>query len=83
MAATILKQDDLTSLFMSEGVQGISGNNYIPDSHFFKQLSVALLATKKARESALQTMVVDSTFLKGHIFDQVVLLPITYDSNNN
>jgi hypothetical protein len=28
-------------------------------------------------------MVVDRTFLKGHIFDQVVLLAVTYDSNNN
>ena len=28
-------------------------------------------------------MVVDRTFLKGHIIDQVVLLAVTYDSNNN
>jgi MULE transposase domain len=28
-------------------------------------------------------VVVDRTFLKGHIFDQVVLLAVTYDSNNN
>ena len=31
----------------------------------------------------MQIMVVDRTFLKGHIFDQVVLLAVTCDSNNN
>ena len=44
---------------------------------------MASLATKKAWDGALQIMVVDRTFLKGHIFDQVVLLAVTYDSNNN
>ena len=28
-------------------------------------------------------MVVDRTFLKGHIFVQIFLLAVTYDSNNN
>ena len=41
------------------------------------------LATKKAREGALQIMVVESSFLKEHTFDQAVLLAVTYDRNNN
>ena len=49
----------------------------------FKQLYVGSSATKKAWEGALQTIVLDETFLKGHIIDQVVLLAVTYDSNNN
>ena len=44
---------------------------------------MASLASKKAWDGALQIMVVDGTFLKGHIFDQVVLLAVTYDGNNN
>ena len=44
---------------------------------------MASSAEKKAWEGALQIMIVDGTFLKGHIFDQVVLLAVTYDSNNN
>ena len=44
---------------------------------------MASLATKYAWEGALQIMVIDGTFLKGHIFDQVVLLAVTYNSNNN
>ena len=44
---------------------------------------MASSATKKAWDGALQIMVVDRTFLKGDIFDQVVLLAVTYDSNNN
>ena len=44
---------------------------------------MASSATKKAWEGALQTMVADGSFLKGHIFDQVVLLAITYENNKN
>jgi hypothetical protein len=40
-------------------------------------------ATKKAWGGALQIKVVERTFLKGHIFDQVVLLAFTYEINNN
>ena len=79
----ILKQDDLTGIFMFESVQGISGHNNKPYSQVFKQLYVVSSATKKAWEGALQIMVVEGTFLKGHIFDQVVLLAVTYDGNNN
>ena len=79
----ILKQDDLAGSFMFESVQGISRQNNKPGLTVFKWFYVASSATKKAWEGALQIMVVDGTFLKGHIFDQVVLLAVTYDSNNN
>ena len=79
----ILKQDDLAGSFMFESVQGISGHNNKPGLTIFKWLYVASSATKKAWDSALQMVVADGTFLKGHIFDQVVLLAVTYDGNNN
>ena len=79
----ILKQDDLAGSFMFESVQGISGHNNKPGLTVFKQLYVASSATKQAWDSALQIVVVDGTFLKVHIFDQVVLLAVTYDFNNN
>ena len=44
---------------------------------------MATSATKKAWEGALQIMVADRTIFKGHIFDQFVLLAVTYDGNNN
>jgi hypothetical protein len=68
---------------MFESFQGISGHNNKPGLAVFKRLHVTSLATKKARESVLHIMVVDNTFWKGHIFDQVVLLVITYYSINN
>ena len=37
----------------------------------------------KAWEGALQIMLADRTFLKCHIFDQVVPLAVNYDSNKN
>ena len=77
------RQDDLTISLMYESVQVISGHNNKPDSQVFKQLYVASSATKKAWEGALQIMVVDGTFLKGQIFDQGVLLAVTYDGNKN
>jgi hypothetical protein len=58
-------------------------DNNKPGLTVFKQLYVASSATKKAWDGALQIMVVDRTFLKGHIFDQVVLFAVTYDGNNN
>ena len=79
----ILKQDDLAGSFMFQSVQGISGHNNKPGLTVFKRLYVASSATKNAWDGALQIMVVDGTFLKGHIFDQVVLLAVTYDGNNN
>ena len=79
----ILKQDDLTGLFMFESVQFISGHNKKPGLTVFKQGYVASSARKQAWDSALQIMVVDGIFLKGHIIDQVVLLAATYESNNN
>lgn len=39
-------------------------------------------ATEKAWDGALKIMVADGTFLRGHIFDQVILTAITYDGNN-
>jgi hypothetical protein len=68
---------------MFESVQGISGHNNKSGLATFKQLYVASSATKKAWEGDLQIMDVDSTFLKGHIFDPVVQLVANNDSNNN
>ena len=48
----------------------------------FKQLYVASSAIK-AWDCTLQIMVVDDNFLNGHIFDHIVLIAVTYDSNNN
>jgi hypothetical protein len=79
----ILKQDNLANLFMFESVKCISGHNNKPGMTVFKQLYVGSSATKKAWEGALQTIVIEETFLEGHIIDQVVLLADTYDSNNN
>ena len=79
----ILKQDDITGSFIFESVQGISGHNNKPGSTVFKRPFVAPSATKKAWEGTLKILVVDGAFLKGHIFDQVVLLAVTYDGNNN
>ena len=64
-------------------VQGISGHNNKPSSTVYKQLYVSTLATKKAREGALQIMVEESSFLKDHTFHQAVLLAVTYDRNKN
>ena len=68
---------------MFEIVQGISGHTNKPGLTVVKWLCVESSATKKAWDGAMQIMVVDRTFLKGHIFDQVVLLAVTCDSNNN
>ena len=68
---------------MFESVQGISGHNNKPSSTVYKQLYVSTLATKKAREGALQIMVEESSFLKDHTFHQAVLLAVTYDRNKN
>jgi hypothetical protein len=63
----ILRQDDFTSSFMIELVQGILEHNNKPFLTSFKQLSVASSATKKVWEDALQVMVGDDTFLSSHI----------------
>ena len=68
---------------MFESVQGISGHNNKPGLTFVKWLYVESSATKKAWDGVLQIMVVDRTFLKGHIFDQVILCAVTYGRNNN
>ena len=44
---------------------------------------MAPLATKKAWEDDLKSMLVEGNFLKGHNFDQVFLLAVTYERNNN
>ena len=44
---------------------------------------MAPLATKKAWEDDLKSMLVEGNFLKGHNFDQVLLLAITYERNKN
>ena len=68
---------------MFESFQGVLGQNNKTGLTVFKQLHVASTATMKAWEGALQIIVIGRTFLKGNIFDQVVLLAITYDSNND
>ena len=57
-------------------------DNNKPGLTVFKRLYVASSATKNAWDGALQIMVVDGTFLRGHIFDQVILCAVTYGSNN-
>ena len=79
----LLKQDDLGGSFMFESVQGISGHTNKPGLTVVKWLCVESSATKKAWDGILQIMVVDRTFLKGHIFDQVILCAVTYGRNNN
>jgi hypothetical protein len=79
----ILEQNDLSGSFMFESVQDISGYNNKPGLTAFRQLYVTFSVTKKAWEGVPKIMVVDRTFLKCHIFDQVVLLAVTYDGNNN
>jgi hypothetical protein len=58
----ILKQNDVTRSFLFESVWVISGHNNKSSSTVYKQLHVPFLATKKAREGALQIMVVERTF---------------------
>ena len=68
---------------MFESVQGNLEHNNKPGLTTFKQLYVASSSTKKAWEGDLQIIDVDSTFLKGHIFNPVIQLVANYDSNNN
>ena len=68
---------------MFESVQGNLEHKNKPGLTTFKQLYVASSARRKAWEGDLQIMEVDSTFLKGHIFDPFIQLVANYDSNNN
>ena len=48
----------------------------------FKRLYIASYATKKALPQTLKVIVVDGTFLNGHVLNQTVLLAVTFDGNN-
>ena len=76
------KQVNVSGLFIFESVQSILGYKNSVVLTVYKRLYMVSSATKKAWEGALQIMMADSTFLKGQIFDQVVLHAVTYDNNN-
>ena len=55
--------------------------NNTPDLSIVRSLFVASSAAKKTQKGALQGRVLGRFFLKGCIFDQVVVVTVTYDCN--
>ena len=64
-------QDDHDGTFVFETHRRSTKSGTNNETPIFKQLYIALSATQKAWEHTLTLTVVDGTFMKAHIFDQM------------